>query len=282
MGAFRYTGRTFARELVLLAVALIFCVPIYLVLAISLKSTAAAVVTPFSVPRHLLFSNYPAAYTQSSQSGSPNIGQAALNSAIITIGTVLCLIVLGSLAAYTLVRRPSKLSTGLYLLFVLGYILPFQLALLPVYEEMRNLHLTGNYAGAIILYTGLFMPVSVFLYTGFVRVLPRDYEEAAQVDGAGLIRTFVRVVFPLLKPITGTVAVLTGLFVWNDFFVSLIFLDGSKAATLPLTIYGFVGAIVTKWNLIFAAVAMAIAPMMLFFVFAQKQLIRGFSGGIRG
>jgi raffinose/stachyose/melibiose transport system permease protein len=240
------------------------------------------VLTPFSFPGHAMFSNYPDAYTQSSQSGSPNIGRAALNSGIITIGTVLCLIVIGSLAAYTMVRRPSRLSNGLYLLFVLGYILPFQLALLPVYEQMRNLHLTGNIAGAIILYTGLFMPVSVFLYTGFVRVLPRDYEEAAQVDGASLMRTFIRVVFPLLRPITGTVAVLTGLFVWNDFFVSLIFLGGSKAATLPLTIYGFVGAIVTKWNLIFAAVAMAIAPMMLFFVFAQKQLMRGFSGGIRG
>jgi raffinose/stachyose/melibiose transport system permease protein len=282
MGMFRYTWRTFTREMVLLAGAVVFCIPIYLLISISLKTTPETYSAPLAFPGHLHFSNYPAAYTQSGQGGTLNIGQAALNSAIITIGTVACLIVIGSLAAYTMVRRPSKLSTGLYFLFVLGYILPFQLALLPVYVQMRNLHLTGNYFGAILLYTGLFMPITVFLYTGFVRVLPRDYEEAAQVDGAGLLRTFVRVVFPLLRPITGTVAVLTGLFVWNDFFVSLIFLSGSKAATLPLSIYGFVGAIVTKWNLIFAAVAMAIAPMLLFFMFAQKQLIRGFAGGIRG
>lgn len=282
MGMFRYTWRTFGRELALLVAAAVFCIPLYLLVTISLKTTTETYSTPFSFPHALQFSNYPAAYTQSGQGGTLNIGQAALNSAIITVGSVVCLIAIGSVAAYTMVRRPSKLSTGLYFLFVLGYILPFQLALLPVYVQMRNLHLTGNYLGAIILYTGLFMPVSVFLYTGFVRVLPRDYEEAAQVDGAGLARTFCRVVFPLLRPVTGTVAVLTGLFIWNDFFVSLIFLSGSKAATLPLSIYGFVGAIVTKWNLIFAAVAMAIVPMLLFFIFAQKQLIRGFAGGIRG
>jgi raffinose/stachyose/melibiose transport system permease protein len=282
MSTFRYTKRTFARELALLAAAAIFCIPMYLVLTISLKTTSQAILSPFSVPMHLHFSNYPQAYDQSADSGAPNLGKAALNSAMITIGTVFCLIVIGSVAAYTLVRRPSKLSTGLYFLFVLGYILPFQLALLPVYVSMRHLSLIGNVPGAILLYTGLFMPISVFLYTGFVRVLPRDYEEAAQVDGAGLLRTFLRVIFPLLMPITGTVAVLTGLFVWNDFFVALIFLSGSQAGTLPLTIYGFVGAIITQWNLIFAAIAMALTPMLLFFIFAQKQLMRGFAGGIRG
>src|SRR5207253_97848 len=156
------------------------------------------------------------------------------------------------------------------------------LALIPLYVMLRKLHLGNTYAGMILLYTGLLMPLTVFLYTGFVRTLPREYEEAAQVDGAGLLRTFVRVVFPLLRPITGTVAVLTGLITWNDFFLPLIYLSGTPNQPLTVAIYSFVGEFISQWNFIFAAVGISIAPMLLFYLFAQKQLIRGFSGGIRG
>jgi raffinose/stachyose/melibiose transport system permease protein len=134
----------------------------------------------------------------------------------------------------------------------------------------------------IILYTGLLMPLTVFLYVGFIRVMPKDYEESAQVDGASLSRTFFRIVLPLLRPITGTVAVLTSLFIWNDFFNPLIFLSGSNRATLPIAIYSFVNEYSSNWGLIFAAVVIALLPVLAFFLVAQRQLIRGFSGGIRG
>ena len=103
------------------------------------------------------------------------------------------------------------------------------------------------------------MPLTVFLYTGFIRALPREYEEAAQVDGAGLFRTYFRVVFPLLRPVTGTVAVLAGLIIWNDFFLPLIFLSGTTNATLPVAVYSFVGEYASQWNLIFAAVIVSLA-----------------------
>ena len=106
------------------------------------------------------------------------------------------------------------------MLFVIGIILPFQLAIIPLYVAMRHLGLVGNYLGMIVLNVGLLMPLTVFLYTGFIRALPRDYEEAARVDGAGILRIYARVVFPLLRPITGTVAVLIGIFIWNDFFIA--------------------------------------------------------------
>jgi raffinose/stachyose/melibiose transport system permease protein len=134
----------------------------------------------------------------------------------------------------------------------------------------------------VILWTGLLMPLTVFLYTGFIRTLPREYEEAAQVDGARFFRTYVRVIFPLLAPVTGTVAILDGLFIWNDFFVPLIFLSGSRNETVTVAIYSFVGEYSTDWNKIFAAVALSIAPVLAFYVFAQRQLLKGFSGGIRG
>ena len=113
---------------------------------------------------------------------------------------------------------------------MLGIILPFQLAIIPLYVGMRHLGLVGSYLGMIVLNVGLLMPLTVFLYTGFIRALPRDYEEAARVDGAGILLTFRRVVFPLLWPVTATVAVLVGIIVWNEFFIALIFLSGSRCA----------------------------------------------------
>jgi raffinose/stachyose/melibiose transport system permease protein len=166
--------------------------------------------------------------------------------------------------------------------FVMGIILPFQLAVIPLYVAMRHLGLVGNYLGMILLYGGLLIPLTVFLYTGFIRALPFDYEEAARVDGAGLFRIYFRVLLPLLRPVTGTVAVLTALLVWNDFFLSLIFLAGSRHETLPVALFSFVGEYDSQWNYMFAAVAISIAPILAFYLFAQRQLIKGFAAGVKG
>ncbi len=174
------------------------------------------------------------------------------------------------------------MSNVVYLLFVIGIILPFQLAIIPLYVAMLHLGLLGTYFGMIVLNVGLLMPLTVFLYTGFIRALPRDYEEAARVDGAGTLRTYAKVVFPLLMPFTATVAVVVGIVIWNEFFVALIFLGGSRYQTVPVALYSFVGDDVARWNLIFAGLAITIAPIILFFVFAQRQLVRGFSAGVKG
>jgi raffinose/stachyose/melibiose transport system permease protein len=271
----RYTWKSFSRELTLLALAVIWWVPFYFLVVVSLKPTDEIFVTPTSFPDEFAFGNYPDAWSEA------GLGRALVNSIVITGGSVIALIALGSLAAYAIARRPGKLSGGLYLLFVLGIILPFQLGLVPTYVVLREFDLVGTYVGMILLYTGIWMPMSVFLYTGFLRAMPKEYEEAAQVDGASLFRTFRRVIFPLLRPVTGTVAILTGLIIWNDFFLSLIFLSGTDNTPLPVRVYGFVGEFASRWNLIFAAVAVSIVPVFLFFLFAQKQLIRGFTGGIK-
>jgi raffinose/stachyose/melibiose transport system permease protein len=163
----------------------------------------------------------------------------------------------------------------------MGIIIPFQLSVLPLYVMFRQLGPIGNYLGMIILWVGIGTPLAVFLYTGFVRQIPRDYEEAARVDGAGHFRTFIFVIFPMLRPITGSVAIMTGLFCWNDFFTSLIYLGGSQRQTLPVAIYSFVGEYVAQWNYVFTAVIVALVPIVVFFVVAQKQLIKGFAGGIK-
>jgi raffinose/stachyose/melibiose transport system permease protein len=275
----RYTRSTLLRELALVLVAIVFCLPFYLLIAIALETTAQTYKTPLSFPWSPRFGNFANAWNSGGERG---LGNALESSAIITVSSVVALIVLGSLCAYTIARRKGHLSDLAYILFVLGYILPFQLAIIPLFVAMRHLGLIGNYAGMIVLNTGLLMPLTVFLYTGFIRALPRDYEEAARVDGAGILRTYARVIFPLLRPITGTVAVLIGISVWNEFFTALIFLAGSHYQTLPVAVYSFANGEVAQWNLIFAGVAIAIAPILVFYLFAQRQLIRGFSGGVKG
>jgi raffinose/stachyose/melibiose transport system permease protein len=279
MGLYRYTARSFARELSLLAIAVIWWIPFYFLVTIALKPTRDVLQSPMQFPSTLDFGNFSEAWKGSGSSIS--VSRGLQNSLIITGCTVLALIVLGSMCAYAIARRPGRIGNTLYILFVLGIILPFQLGIVPVYVALRHLHLVGKYAGMILLNTGLLMPLAVFLYTGFVRALPREYEEAAQVDGASLMRTYTRVIFPLLLPVTGTVAILAGLIVWNDFFLSLIFLSGTPNATLPVAVYGFVGEYASQWNLIFAAVIVSLLPILAFFLVAQKQLIKGFTGGIK-
>ena len=274
----RYTFRTFGREILLLALAAAWWIPFVFLIVVSLKPPEETFSDPTALPENPTFDNYDVAWQGTATVG---LGDAFRSSLIITIGSVALLVILGSLCAYVLARRGGKLGTTLYFLFVLGIILPFQLGLVPAYVAMRELHLSGSYQGLILLYAGLLLPLTVFLYTGFIRVLPREYEEAAQVDGAGLVRTFVRVVFPLIRPITATVAILTGLIVWNDFFVPLIFLSGTPKQTLPVAIYSFVGEHATVWGVVFAAVAISILPLLAFFFVAQRQLIRGFTGGIK-
>ena len=275
----RYGPSTVVQEVALLLLAAIWWIPFYVLVMVMLKPGAEAIRSPFSLPSQIDLTNFSKAWQGSSGVG---LGAAALNSAIITVGSVLALIAVGSISAYVIGRQRGRLGLALYLAFVLGIILPAQLGIVPIYVALRQVGLLGTQAGAILLYTGLLLPLSVFLYTGFVRALPRDYEEAAFIDGASRWQAFIRIVFPLLTSVTGTVAVLTALIVWNDFFTQLVFFGGgANNRTLPVAIYSFVGEYESQWNVVFAAVAIALAPVLGLYFFAQRSLIRGFTGGIK-
>ncbi|MFD1715424.1 carbohydrate ABC transporter permease [Amnibacterium flavum] len=276
----RYTPATFIREVLLILATIVVLFPFYLLVVMALKGTKEATVSsPVALPTAPTLENFA---TVLSGEGSRNVLMGLLNSTIITVGSVVMLIILGSVAAYAIARRPGRLGGAAYVSFVVGIILPFQLAIIPTYVALRVLGLLGTHVGMILLYTGLLMPLTVFLYTGFARALPRDYEEAAAIDGASKIRIFVKIVFPLLAPATGTVAILTGLIVWNDFFNALIFLSGSRSTTLPVMVYSFVGENVTAWNLVFTVVIISMIPILAFYLFAQKKFIQGFAGGMKG
>ncbi|MGH3243927.1 MAG: carbohydrate ABC transporter permease [Spirillospora sp.] len=281
MGAFRYTSRSFVREVVMILAAMLFAMPLYFLIAISLKTDQQLTLEPLKPPlADPNWGNFADAWSSGGTTGG--MGRAFLNTVIITVGSVVCLVLVSSLTAYVIARRTSRVSNGLYVLFVIGFIMPLTLGLVPIYVVMRSMGLLATYHGIIILHTAGILPFAVFLYVGFIRALPTEYEEAAQVDGAGMFRTFFKVVIPLLRPITTTVAMLSGLIVWNDFFLALIFMSGSSIGTLPIALNSFVNENYTQWNLVFAGATIAILPMLAVFIVAQRQFVRGLAGGIRG
>jgi raffinose/stachyose/melibiose transport system permease protein len=272
----RYRPRTFGLELLMIGVGLLFLYPVYVLVNLSLKSPEEIAEASNRLPSALETENYGQAWNGAS------LGAAMLNSTIITVVSLLSLVIIGSLAAYYLARTKTRLSYGMYMLFLLGIILPFQLALVPLYRFMNDTGLLGSYTSMILFYSGLQVPFTIFLYTGFLRALPREYGDAALVDGATHLQSFRMVTFPLLRPITGTVIILNAVFVWNDFLTPLIYLGGTPNETLPVVVYQFVGQYVTNWGYIFAAVVLASLPILVVFLALQRYVIKGFESGLKG
>lgn len=278
---FRYSIRTFFFELFVIAIAMVMLLPFWILVMTAFKPgedvLQTAAVAPPSPPT---LENFETLLSPGSPASSTII-QGLVNSAVITVGSVLGLIVIGSVTAYALVRNKSRWTTGAYYLFLVAIVLPTQLGVVPLYVAARHLGLVGTQWGMVIIYIGTLLPLSVFLYAGFFRRIPPEYEEAATIDGASKLQTYVRVIFPLMAPATGTVAIMAGLIVWNDFFTPLIFLNGTSIQTLPVVMYNYVGSLVSQWNLIFAVVIISMVPILTFYVFAQKRFIQGFAGGIK-
>jgi raffinose/stachyose/melibiose transport system permease protein len=277
----RYTKWSLAREILVVIASIILLLPFWILISTSLKTTEEVLTSSaFAAPSAPTFDNFIQLLSPTgSQSG--NVYQGLSSSLLITVGTVLVLIALSSAAAYVFARSTRKLSNNVFRIFLIAIVLPTQLGVLPLYIGARSLGLIGNPWGMIIIYTAMAMPLAVFIYSGFFRRLPRDYEEAATIDGASRFQVFSRVIFPLMAPATGTVAILAGLLVWNDFFTAVIFLNGSPYMTLPVVVYNYVGSLVSQWNLSFAVVLIAMAPVLAFYIFAQKRLMQGYAGGIK-
>jgi raffinose/stachyose/melibiose transport system permease protein len=272
----RYRPRTFLLEIVMVAAAVAFLFPVYALVTLAVKDPNQVANRPLGVPNPPTVDNFGSAWRNAS------LGSALLNSAIITVASVLALIVLGSLAGYFLARRATKLSYGLYILFLLGIILPLQLGMIPLYKFVSDLGLIGTYQGMILFYSGIQLPFTVFLYTGFIRSLPPDYANAALIDGASHLQAFGRVVFPLLRPITGTVLILNAVHIWNDFFTPLLYLGGSGHETTPVRVFAFVNEYTSDYGLVAAGLVLAALPILIVFMLLQRYVIRGFSSGLKG
>lgn len=275
-GRQRYTARTLALEIAMIAAAAVFAFPLYVLIVLAFKSPTEWLASPLSLPLDPYLGNFAAAWERG------RIGEAILASATVMVASLTVLVAVGACAAYFIARCGARLSAALYYFFLAGLVLPFQLALIPLYQLMRDLALLGSPVSLILFYAGVNLPLTIFLYAGFIRTLPRAYEEAARIDGANDFQVFGLVVLPMLRPVTGTVLIINGVFIWNDFMTPLLYLSGSRWATVPVRIYSFVDQYVTEWGVVFASLLIGILPIVFIFLLLQRHMIKGFASGIKG
>ena len=202
------------------------------------------------------------------------------NSLLITALTVIIAILVHSLAGYAIGRNMgnSKFYKFAYLYIVSGMFVPFAILMMPLVKQTSQMGI-GNRAGVIILYVVFYMPMNLLLYSGYLKNIPLALEEAARVDGAGTWKTYWSIIFPVMKPMHATVAVLTALGTWNDVMTPLVIMSGTGKNTLPLAQPNFQTQFGTNYNLAFASYLLALIPILLFYLFCQKQILNGVVNG---
>ncbi len=223
---------------------------------------------------------------------SENIRYASsfLSSIIITAVSLLAVTILPAQAGWVLVRAKTKTSQFIFFMFVAAMVVPFQIVMFPLISWFRTIYeVTGikllrTYPGIILAYLGFGLSLSVFMYHGFIKGIPFELEEAATIDGCSKPAVFYRIIFPLLTPTHATICILHGIWIWNDFLLPLLILGkGNKIQTLPLAVANFAGAYVKQWDLILTAILMAMIPVIILFLLAQKKIIKGMvAGSIKG
>ena len=251
--------------------------PLYMTVVIALKQPSEmtnSISGILSLPQHFSLDNFAQAMEVT------DFWHSLGNSLLISIVTVVLSVVLHSLMGYAIGRNKahSKFYKFVYLFVVSGMFVPFAILMRPLAKQTAVMGL-ANWVGVILLYVVFYMPMNVLLYTGYLTNIPMALEEAAKVDGASTWKTYWRVIFPIMKPMHATVAVLTALSVWNDVMTPLVIMSGTGSNTLPLAQLNFQSQFGTNYNLAFASYLLALIPILIFYVICQKQILNGVVSG---
>lgn len=260
-------------EILLILLVILFLLPFYFVFANSFKPMSDILINSMDLPHFLDFNNYVRAWK------NLNFPLVLKNTLIITVVSNVFLLVFASMAAYRIARSNTRLTRGIFSLFVASMVIPFQAIMIPLVKVLNTAGIVNTLTGAIVSYIGLGVSMTLFLYHGFVKSVPREIEEAATVDGCNPYGVFWRIVFPLLKPMTVTTLMLNTLWIWNDFMLPLIILQKTSLHTIQLAINSLFGEYLKQWDMALAALVMGIAPMIIFFLFLQRYVIEGISAG---
>lgn len=258
---------------IMIIVTLIFVYPFLIMLFVSLKSAREALISPNTFPKEIKLTNYVEAWK------IMNFQQPFANSLIITALADIGVVIFSSMAAFILAKSKNKKSIYLYYFFVAGIMIPFYTSLVPIVKIMTQLHLNNSRVGLSIAYIGKAMPMALFFYFGFVQSIPNSIMESAYIDGANKWTIYWKIMFPILKPITTTIIILDTLWFWNDFLFPNLMLTSRVKRTIPLSQYFFYGEYGTRWELAFAAYVIAMIPVIILYIFGQKNIIKGISAG---
>ena len=256
---------------VVAVLSLTILVPLYFTIVTALKTPAEA--GTFALPTSWQWGNFAEA------SNMVNYPRAALNSAIITVGAIVLTLLTNTFVAYAVARNMDKrFFRFLYYFFIAAMFVPFSVIMLPLAKQMGGWNLDNKF-GLIILYMIFGLGTNLFIAIGFIRSIPVSLEEAARIDGASTWRIFWTIIFPLMGPINATIAILTALWAWNDFLLPLITLTDQSNQTIPLAQYVFKSQFTSNYPMAFASYLMAMAPVLIVYIFAQKWVVGGVMRG---
>jgi len=261
-------------ELAVFLIAAFFIFPVWMVVVNSFKTEKEAAFFGLGFPDKWQFVNYAKVFAEA------NIVQAMSNGLLLTgvIGALALLF--ASMAAFAISRIGTKFTSFAYYLFMSGIVLPG--AIIPTFFLLQRLNLINTYTGVIVVLLSMTMPVSVFLYTGFMKSVPKELDEAGIIDGCGKLRLFFVIILPLLRPATITVMIFNFMGVWNDVTTQLYFSNADKW-TMPMMVYRFQGMYSSQWNLIFADLILTSIPVVLVYIIGQKYMVSGLTtGAVKG
>lgn len=267
-------------SVLLVCLSLIWLSPIYIILANSFKSRDEMYVNPLGMPVRFSLEYYSGAMEKM------NFLRAFGVSFVITIVSVAIIVVLCAMAAWMMARSDGKLSKAIYYTLILTMLIPFQTLMMPLMQEMNSLEkllgfqIKDTIGGLIFMYIGFGAGMGVFMFYGFVKgSLPRTLEEAAIIDGCNTWQLFWRVVFPLMKPTIITLVILDVIWIWNDYLLPSLTLKSASNRTIPIGTQIFFGQYTIEWNMAMAALMLTIIPVVVFYLCAQKHIVKGVAAG---
>ena len=269
------TNRILTVALILGCVTVLF--PLYMTVVIAFKNPTEMtndIAGALALPSSFSLSNFAEAMQVT------NFWRSLTNSFVITSLTITLSLLIHSVAGYVIGRNMGRKKgyKFVYFYIVSGMFVPFSILMMPLVKETSKIGL-ANPIGVIILYVVFYMPMNVMLYSGYLKNIPLAMEEAAEIDGASVWKTYWTVIFPMMKPMHATVAVLTALGTWNDVMTPLVIMSGSENTTLPLAQLNFQTQFGTNYNLAFASYLLSLIPILVFYIICQKQIIGGVANG---
>ena len=283
-GSKPHPGRRIVLEIVTCLLFILFMMPFVIVVLNSMRTNAEIINSPVGWPEDAgnLLLNVKSVW----ENPTFNFLSALRDSVIITVLSLGIISICSAMAAWVLVRNKTRWSNFLFMMYVAAMVIPFQVVMFPLITWFRDLGETlhipmlRSYQGIIFAYLGFGEAMSIFIFHGFIKGVPLELEEAADIDGCSRAGTFFRIVLPLLQPVFVTVLVLNGLWIWNDYLLPLLLLGSNNAIrTIPLAVQGFIGSFVKQWHLIMVSTLLAMLPIIVLYIFAQKYIVQGMVDG---
>ena len=266
--------RTLLLYILIVAFCVIVIAPLVIVFSSSLRHVANQS-SPLLLFREFTAESYITAFK------NMNFPMAFLNSLVTTAGSVLVVVIIATMAAYPIGRIKTKFARFLYVFFISGLVIPSQMVIVPIAQTFSRLGIPNNRFTPMLMFITCSLPFSVFLFTGFMKGIPVEIEEAAYIDGASMFKRYSIIVFPLLKPAIISTVITQGLWIWNDYFYPMVFITKKAQYSLPVAMLQFLGdkENPAQWNVLFAACVLCALPLIIIFLLLQKQFVNGIAAG---